>query len=421
MSYCIGSLRRNEHLPPCLVKIKTAVPVNLCYLRQMQIITETEELAAYVASLAGQPYVAIDTEFLRESTYWPLLCLVQLAGPEDEGVIVDPLAKGNDLKPLYDLLYDPSIVKVFHAARQDIEIFVHEGGEVPLPLFDTQVAAMVMGFGEQIAYDALVQKLAGEHIDKSSRFTDWSRRPLTDKQLSYALSDVTHLRTVYARMLDELEQSGRTEWVQGEMDVLAERGTYIVEPEDAWKRLKTRTNKPRFLAMVQALAAWRETEAKKRNLPRNRVIRDESLMEIASDPPKSLDQLAKVRGFNRKMADGPFGSAILKLSEDVLSQPKESWPKLPRQMPPDPALAPIVELLKVLLKRKCAQHNVAQKLVCPSADLEKIAAADDADVPALQGWRRAVFGDAALDLKAGRIGLAIRDGEVVEIAPDTTA
>ncbi|WP_416897875.1 MAG: ribonuclease D [Minwuia sp.] len=383
----------------------------------MQIITTTETLGEYVASLKGQPFVAVDTEFLRENTYWPKLCLVQLAGPEDEGAIVDPLAKGIDLAPLYGLLYDPEIVKVFHAARQDIEIFVHEGGEVPLPLFDTQVAAMVMGFGEQIAYDALVRKLAGEHIDKTSRFTDWSRRPLSDKQLSYALSDVTHLRTVYAKMLDELEATGRADWVGGEMDVLAQRETYIVEPEDAWKRLKTRTNKPRFLAMVQALAAWREREAQNRDLPRNRVVRDEALMEMAADPPGSKDHLAKVRGFNRKMADGPFGDAILEIAAEVTAQPKENWPRLPKQEPPDPALAPAVELLKVLLKRKCAEHNVAQKLVCPGPDLEKIAADDEADVPALKGWRRTVFGEAALDLKAGRIGLAMRGGEVVEIAP----
>jgi ribonuclease D len=387
----------------------------------MQMITDTEALAAYVASLAGKPFVAVDTEFLRENTYWPKLCLVQLAGPDDAGAIVDPLAKGIDLAPLYDLLYDVSIVKVFHAARQDIEIFVHEGGEVPEPLFDTQIAAMVMGFGEQIAYDALVRRLAGENIDKSSRFTDWSRRPLTDRQLAYALSDVTHLRTVYRKMMAELERSGRSHWVAGEMDVLADRSTYIVEPEDAWKRLKTRTNKPRFLAMVQELAAWREREAQNRDLPRNRVVRDEALMEIASDPPKSREQLAKVRGFNARMADGPFGKAVLEIAAEVTARPKESWPRLPKSEPPDPSLAPVVELLKVLLKRKCAAHNVAQKLVCPGPDLEKIAADDDADVAALKGWRREVFGADALDLKHGRIALAIRNGEVVEIGPDASA
>lgn len=383
----------------------------------MQIITDTQALADYVASLAGQDFVAIDTEFLRESTYWPKLCLVQLASPGDDGVIVDPLAKGLDQQPLYDLLYDPSIVKVFHAARQDIEIFVHEAGEVPHPLFDTQVAAMVMGFGEQIAYDSLVQKLAGQHIDKSSRFTDWSRRPLTDKQLSYALSDVTHLRTVYLKMLDELGRSGRTDWVGSEMEVLADKATYIVEPVDAWKRMKTRTNKPRFIAMIQELARWREEEAQRRDLPRNRVVRDEALLEIASDPPKSREQLAKVRGFSAKMADGPFGASVLKIAEDVTSRPKDSWPKLPKPIPPDPSLAPVIELLKVLLKRRCAEHNVAQKLVCPAADLEKIASDDNANVAALNGWRREVFGDAALDLKAGRVGLAMRDGVVVEIRP----
>lgn len=384
----------------------------------MQIITDTQALATYVDSLAGQDFVAVDTEFLRESTYWPKLCLVQLASPGDGGVIVDPLARGMDLQPLYDLMYDTRILKVFHAARQDIEIFVHQAGEVPQPLFDTQVAAMVMGFGEQIAYDSLVQKLADEQIDKSSRFTDWSRRPLTDKQLSYALSDVTHLRTVYLKMQDDLARTGREHWVGGEMEVLGDRRTYIVEPVDAWKRLKTRTNKPRFMAMIQALAAWREQEAQRRDLPRNRVVRDEALMEIAADPPKSRDQLSKVRGFSAKMADGPFGAAVLKIADDVTSQPKENWPRLPKPVPPDPSLAPVVELLKVLLKRRCAEHNVAQKLVCAAADLERIAADDNADVPALKGWRREVFGDAAVDLKSGRIGLAIRDGRVVETVAD---
>lgn len=385
----------------------------------MQIITDTQALADYVGSLAGQDFVAIDTEFLRENTYWPKLCLVQLASDGDDGVIVDPLADGIDLKPLFDMLHDPAIVKVFHAARQDIEIFVNLAGEVPTPLFDTQIAAMVMGFGEQIAYDALVQKLAKQQIDKTSRFTDWSRRPLTDRQLSYALSDVTHLRTVYRRMTEELDRSGRADWVADEMEVLADKATYVVEPEDAWKRMKARTTKPRFIAMIQELAAWREREAQKRDLPRNRVVRDEALLEIASDPPKNRRQLAKVRGFNARMADGPFGAAVLQISEDVTSRPKEDWPQLPKPTPPDPSLAPVVELLKVLLKRRCAEHNVAQKLVCPSADLEKIAADDGADVAALKGWRRQVFGDAAIDLKSGRIGLAIRDGQVVETTPDS--
>ncbi|PJK29153.1 ribonuclease D [Minwuia thermotolerans] len=383
----------------------------------MKIITDTEALGAYVEDLEGQPFVAIDTEFIRESTYWPNLCLVQLAGPADEGVIVDPLAKGIDLKPLYDLLYDQRIVKVFHAARQDIEIFVHEGGETPTPLFDTQVAAMVMGFGDSIAYDALVQRMTGERIDKTSRFTDWARRPLSDRQLEYALSDVTHLRVVYRKMQEELARSGRASWVADEMATLAAKETYIVQPEDAWRRLKARSNKPRFLAMLKALAAWREREAQRRNLPRNRVVRDESIMEIAADPPKDAEKLAHVRGLNAKVAHGPFGEAILSTIQEVLKQPKEQWPQLPRTEPPDPALAPVIEMLKVLLKRRCATHNVAQKLVCPSAELERIAADDDADVQALKGWRRGVFGDAALDLKHGRIGLAVHNGEVIEITP----
>ena len=390
----------------------------LIYASAMQIITDTESLQRYIGGLSGQPYVAIDTEFLRENTYFPKLCLVQLAGPGDEGAIIDPLANGIDLQPLLDLMADTAIIKVFHAARQDIEIFVNLMGAVPMPLFDTQVAAMVMGFGEQIAYDALVRKLAGQNIDKTSRFTDWSRRPLSEKQLSYALSDVTHLRTVYDRMLEDLARTGRAAWVEGEMAVLADISIYSVEPEDAWKRLKARTNKPRFLAVLRELAAWRELEAQRRDLPRNRVIRDEALLEIASDPPESRDKLAVIRSLNRKVADGPFGTGLMEAVKTALEQPKESWPKVERSEPPSPALLPVIELLKVLLKRKCAAHGVAQKLVCPGPDIEKLAADDAADIPALKGWRREVFGDDALRLKAGGLGLAIRGHEVVEITLD---
>ena len=386
----------------------------------MQIITDTESLQRYVDGLSGQSYVAIDTEFLRENTYYPKLCLVQLAGPEDDGAIIDPLAKDLELQPLLALLADEAIVKVFHAARQDIEIFVNLTGTVPTPLFDTQIAAMVMGFGEQIAYDALVRKLAGQSIDKTSRFTDWSRRPLSEKQLSYALSDVTHLRTVYDRMLEDLERTGRASWVDGEMATLADLGIYSVEPEDAWKRLKARTNKPRFLAVLRELAAWRERAAQRRDLPRTRVIRDEALLEIASDPPESRDKLAAIRSLNRKIADGPFGAGLMEAVQTALDQPKDSWPRVERAEPPAPALLPVIELLKVLLKRKCAAHGVAQKLVCPGPDIEKLAADDAADIPALKGWRREVFGDDALRLKAGSLGLAIRGQEVVEIPLDTT-
>ena len=384
----------------------------------MQIITDTESLQRYVDGLSGQPYVAIDTEFLRENTYYPKLCLVQLAGPDDEGAIIDPLANGIDLAPLFTLLADESIVKVFHAARQDIEIFVNLTGAVPTPLFDTQVAAMVMGFGEQIAYDALVRKLAGKGIDKTSRFTDWSRRPLSEKQLAYALSDVTHLRTVYDRILADLKRTGRASWVEGELENLGDLGLYTVEPEDAWKRLKARTNKPRFLAVLRELDAWREREAHGRDLPRNRVIRDEALLEIASDPPESRDKLAGIRSLNRKIADGPFGAGLMEAVQTALAQPKESWPRVERPEPPAPALLPVIELLKVLLKRKCAAHGVAQKLVCPGPDIEKLAADDEADIPALKGWRREVFGNDALRLKAGSLGLAIQGQEVVEIPLD---
>ncbi|MEC9345284.1 MAG: ribonuclease D [Pseudomonadota bacterium] len=380
----------------------------------MHIITDTSALARYITSLKGVPFVTVDTEFMRENTYWPKLCLVQVAGPDDAGAIIDPLADGIDLAPLFDLMADRSILKVFHAARQDIEIFVNLAGEVPVPLFDTQVAAMVMGFGESIAYDALVQKLANQSIDKSSRFTDWSRRPLSEKQLSYALSDVTHLRTVYQRMEKELARSGRAHWVGDEMATLTEKSTYLVEPDEAWRRLKIRTTKPKFLAVLKAVTAWREREAQGRDLPRNRVVRDEALLEIAADPPTSIDKLAQVRGFNRKMAEGPFGSAIIAACKAALESPRETWPSMAKSEPPPASIGPVVELLKVLLKRKCAAHGVAQKLVCNSADLDRLAADDTADIPALKGWRLEVFGEDALRLKHGDLGLVIRDGEVVE-------
>lgn len=377
-------------------------------------ITDTETLAAVCARMRMAPFVTVDTEFLREKTYWAILCLVQLASP-DEAVIVDPLAPGIDLAPLHGLMADPSVLKVFHAARQDIEIFVTRTGTVPAPIFDTQVAAMVSGFGDQVAYDTLVRRLAGANIDKLSRFTDWTHRPLSERQLSYALADVTHLRTVYRKLSEDLERTGRASWLEEEMAILTDPRTYRVEPEDAWRRIKRRGGNPRFHAVLKALAAWREREAQARDIPRNRVIRDETLLDIAAQPPDSVKALARARGLSKGFAEGKMGKGLLDAVQHGLENPVdpqdpdlEAPPMLPK------GIGPLTDLLKVLLKRNCEAHNVAARLVAGSDDLERIAADDNADVPAMRGWRREIFGEQALALKHGGLALAV-DGDGVRV------
>lgn len=375
------------------------------------LITDQAELAAFCARQASADYIAIDTEFMRESTYWPILCLVQIAGPE-EAAAIDPLAPGIDLAPLFALLADKNVLKVFHSARQDVEIFVKLTGAVPTPIFDTQIAAMVCGFGDSVGYETLVTKLAGARIDKSSRFTDWSRRPLTEKQLRYALADVIHLRPAYEKLRAQLAETGREKWLGEELKVLTDTGTYVTRPEDAWQRVKTRSSDARFLAILRELAAWREAEAQKRNQPRGRILRDDALMEIAAHAPKTTEELARTRGLSKSMAEGWQGAGLLAGIERALALPKDQRPK-PEQKPVLPqGLGPTVDLLRVLLKMKCEANDVAQKLVASASDLELIAADDEADVPALHGWRREMFGEDALALKHGRIALAIEAGQV---------
>jgi ribonuclease D len=383
----------------------------------MTLITDQDALAAFCARQANADYLTVDTEFLRESTYWPILCLVQIAGP-DEAAAVDPLAEGLDLTPLYELMANERVLKVFHSARQDVEIFVKLTGRVPTPLFDTQVAAMVCGFGESVGYETLVTKLAGVRIDKSSRFTDWSRRPLTEKQLHYALADVTHLRPIYDKLRRRLTKSGRERWLDEEMAVLTDAATYIVEPRDAWQRIKTRSSDPRFLAILRELAAWRETEAQKRNQPRGRILRDDALIEIAAHAPRTVDELARTRGLTKNMAEGWQGAGLLAAVERGLAVPPSERPRLEQRPELPPGIGPTVELLRVLLKMKCEDNDVAQKLVATVSDLEQIAADDNADVPALHGWRRELFGEDALALKHGRISLAIENGRV-KVVPVT--
>jgi len=383
----------------------------------MKTITKTEDLAAYCAEAAKHPYVTVDTEFLRERTYYSKLCLVQLAypgGDADDAVLVDPLAEGLSLEPLYALFRDHGVVKVFHAARQDLEIFHVDAGLIPEPLFDTQVAAMVCGFGEQVGYETLVRKIAKAPLDKSSRFTDWSRRPLTEAQKTYALADVTHLRMIYEALRDELEKSGRRKWVSEEMAVLQDPATYRVDPGEAWKRIKTRTNSGRFLAVVRELARFREGYAQSRDIPRNRVFKDDALVELASTKPQNEQDLGRSRLLLREARRGEIAQGILDAVRAGLEVAPEEVPQPDRtreKMQVNPALA---DMLRVLLKAKAEGEGVAQKLIATAAELDEIAAGRR-DAPALKGWRREVFGAEALQLCAGEVGLAVKDDRVVTI------
>lgn len=383
----------------------------------MKLISDTAALAAFCQRLSSVEFVTVDTEFMREKTYWPQLCLVQLAGPE-EAWAIDPMAPGMDLAPLFELMANPKVMKVFHAARQDVEIFLHLSGKVPAPLFDTQVAAMVCGFGDAVSYETLAGQLARARIDKSLRFTDWSRRPLSDRQLDYALADVTHLRIIYEKLCQRLEREQRADWVAEEMAVLADPNTFVVDPEEAWRRLKSRSSSPRFLMILKELAAWREREAREKDLPRQRLIKDDSLMEIAAQAPSTVDELAHTRGLSRNAAEGRLGAALLAAVTRALATPESEWPKPLERVDLPRGLGPVVDLLKVLLKLKGDQHDVAQRLIASSADLEWIAADDSAEVPAMQGWRRGLFGEDALRLKHGRVGLALAaDGKGLRLIP----
>lgn len=382
-------------------------------IEDTDLITTTEELAAFCKTLSDEPYVTVDTEFIRESTYWPELCLVQLGGSE-QASCVDPLAEGMDLTPLFDLMADTSVLKVFHAARQDLEIFLKLAGTLPKPIFDTQVAAMVCGFGDSVGYENLVSKLTNGRVDKGSRFTDWKLRPLSEKQIKYALSDVTHLRPCYEILAGKLELSGRQRWVEEEMSILEDPRTYQVDPEEAYKRIKNRGAKGRQLSVLQKVAAWRENQAKSRNMPRNRILRDEALLEISHRSPKTIDELAKTRGLGRRLADSAGGQSLLKAIREGADAPKDQWPKPDAKPDFPPWTAAAADLLKVLLKMKCADANVAVKLIANTADVEMIAAfGEEADVPALKGWRRSVFGEDALRLRNAEICLVLKGDRIV--------
>lgn len=381
------------------------------------MITTTEDLRAACARFARADYVTVDTEFLRETTFWPKLCVVQIA--DDEGpVVVDALSPGIDLQPMFDLMADESVLKVFHAGRQDIEIFHHLAGLVPHPVFDTQVAAMVLGFGDSISYDQLVQRTAGVTLDKSSRFTDWSRRPLSEDQITYAIADVTHLRTVYRKLSGDLERRGRADWLVEEMEVLTSPATYKAEPEDAWQRFRSRVRKPRDLAVLMEVAAWREREAQGRDVPRSRVLKDDALIEVATRAPKTAEILGTLRTFPRGYERSRAGQEILEAVARGLARDPDELPSLDRDRGPVAASGATVELLKVLLRMIAEQNAVAAKIIANVDDLERLAGDDDADVAALSGWRRELFGEKALKLKAGTLALAVERGRVVAVERD---
>lgn len=371
----------------------------------MDLITRQDELEAAIDALGRSDFITIDTEFIRETTFWPELCLIQMAAPGITA-LVDPLAPGIDLAPFFRLMADESTIKVFHAARQDIEIIYHLGALIPHPVFDTQVAAMVCGFGDSVSYDQLVQKVTGTRLDKSSRFTDWRRRPLSDKQLEYALADVTWLIDVYRHLRDQLEREDRAHWLNEEMEVLTARETYDPHPDDAWKRLKMRVRKPQELAVVQAVAAWREREARERNVPRGRVLKDDAIFEIAQQGPRDTTALGRLRTTPKGWERSATATALLGIVNAALDLPKEELPKLPKFVQQPEGTGAAAELLKVLLKLVAEQQGVAPKVLASSDDIEKIAAAgEEADVPAMQGWRREVFGERALSLVRGEIAL----------------
>lgn len=382
----------------------------------MKTLTTTQELADFCKAAADYPYVTVDTEFLRERTYYSKLCLVQLAIPseaDDNAVLVDPLADGLSLEPLYALFRDESVVKVFHAARQDLEIFWVEADVFPTPLFDTQVAAMVCGFGEQVGYETLVRKICKQGVDKTSRFTDWSRRPLTEAQKTYALADVTHLRKIYEHLATELEKTKRNHWVAEELRTLTESGTYDIRPEDAWKRVKTRTNSAKFLAVVRELAHFREAYAQENNVPRNRVFKDDALIELASTKPRSPSDLGGSRLLLREARKGAIADGILDAVKRGVNCPADKLPKVDNsrdKLKVNPALS---DLLRVLLKSKTESSGVAAKLIATSAELDQIAAGERG-LPAMSGWRFEVFGEDALKLCEGKIALAAK-GQAVKV------
>ncbi len=380
---------------------------------ETKIITDTSELENFCERQCIASYITVDTEFIRDHTYWPKLCLLQVAGP-NESALLDPLSPVIDMAPFFNLLVNSDVLKVFHAARQDFEIFFNLTGQIPTPVFDTQVAAMVCGFGDQVSYEKLVAQIAGNKIDKASRFTDWARRPLSTKQLAYALADVTHLRPVYEQLANWLEESGRSDWLNEEMGVLTNPGTYLTRPEDAWQRVKNRNGNARFQAVLKEIAAWREREAQSRDTPRGRILRDEVLISIASNSPKSVEELNTLRGLPKRFFEGHGSAELIEAVSRALAIPSHELPRVIKRKAVPASVGPLIDLLKVLLKHVCEVNNVAPKLVASTEDLERIALSNDDKLAVLKGWRGEIFGQQALALKKGRLGMKI-NGTRIEL------
>lgn len=377
----------------------------------MSLITTTTDLAAFCEKARTEPFITVDTEFVREHTYWSQLCLIQV-GLSTEAVAIDPLEEGMDLSPFLELLQDPHVIKVFHSARQDVEIFYHLTGKTPFPLFDTQIAAMVCGFGESVGYDALVQKFAKISIDKSSRYTQWGQRPLTKKQLDYALGDVTHLRLVYEKLLKHIEKENRLHWLEEELFILQSPKTYEIDPYAVWEKIRAKSANARMLAVLRELAAWREITAQKRNVPRGRILQDITMLALAASSPRSLSELKKMRGLAPSLLVDKQAKVILELIEKARALPLEDCPQVKQEAASPPGTSSLIEMLRLLLKIKAEKYDVAQKLIASNADLEVIARSSNPQVPALEGWRREVFGDAALALKEGKVAIGIKNHRI---------
>jgi ribonuclease D len=381
----------------------------------MSLITNTTDLIAFCKRAKEESYITVDTEFVREHTYWSQLCLIQV-GLEKEAAAIDPLAEAMDLTPFVDLLQDHRVIKVFHSARQDIEIFYHMTAQIPQPLFDTQIAAMVCGFGDSVGYDVLVQKFAKISIDKSSRYTHWAQRPLTEKQLHYALGDVIHLRVIYEKLLKIIKDEDRLHWLEEELFILRNPKTYEIDPYAVWEKIRARSAKPRMLAVLREIAAWREIYAQEKNLPRSRIMQDSIMLGLAASAPHSLAELSKMRGLSTSFLEGNRGKTVLGLIEKALALPIEDCPQVQKEGVSPPGTSALIEMLRLLLKIKAEKYHVAQKLIATNADLETIARSSDPQVPALEGWRREVFGNAALALKTGKVAIGIKDHRITLIS-----
>lgn len=379
------------------------------------IISNQTELNALCEELSAGPYFTIDTEFLRDKTYYPQLCLIQVASPKGEPKAIDPLTDGIDLTPLFNLMLDEKILKVFHAARQDLEIFFNLMRKVPHPIFDTQVAAMVCGFGESIGYYSLVADICGVHLDKGAQFTDWSRRPLSKKQLIYALDDVTYLRDIYEDLATKLVETGRTTWLEQEMEILTSNETYENKPEDSWERIKVRTDKPKVLAVLREVSAWREREAQSRDVPRQRIVKDEVLADMAIHPPETAEELGKIRGLSADFARGRMGKGLLEAVLKGLATPPKDCPRMERRPKFPSEMTPTLEMLKMLLRIQCAAHGVAPKLVANTEELEALIMNPGGDLTILKGWRDEIYGKVARKLMNGEIALCLKDKQITRL------